>query len=178
MYLEIPGFSNYYLNTEDNGIYSRFTNRRKAERVNWGDHDHRVVEIGMTNDEGKRRTMKKHRIVYMAYHPDRDISNLQINHMDENPENNDISNLMACTAKDNINWGTCIERMSAAMRGRPNLALSQPVKATIIETGEVEYYQSISEAKRSLNTQARIGECCKGLIDSAAGRHWEYYYGD
>ncbi len=174
MRLEIPGFSRYYLETEDNRIYSKHYHPI-SEHINYGDHGHPVCELSLINDQGCHKIVKKHRIVYMAYHPDEDISELQINHLDEDSLNNCPDNLASCTAKENINWGTCIERMSAAMRGRPNLALSQPVKATVIETGKEEYYPSIAEAKRSLNTQARIGECCRGLLDHAAGRYWEYY---
>lgn len=112
----------------------------------------------------------------MAYHPEEDISELQINHMDEDGLNNCPENLQTCTGKENINWGTCRQRISSKLKGVPNLALSQPIKATVIETGEVEYYPSISEASRKLNTGARIGQACKnGKI--AAGRTWEYYYG-
>lgn len=176
MRLEIPGFSRYYLETEDNRIYSKYY-KPMAERVNFGDHSHPVCEIHLINDEGFHKVVKKHRIVYMAYHPDEDISNLQINHKDEDSLNNCPENLMACTGKENINWGTCRERISKALKDIPNVALSQPVKATVIETGKVEYYPSIAEAHRQLKTYARIGECCKGVRESAAGRYWEYYWG-
>ena len=175
MRLEIPGFSRYYLETEDNRVYSKYYHPM-AEHINRGDHDHWICEIHMTNDEGVHKNMKKHRIVYTAYHPEEDISNLQINHIDEDSLNNCPDNLTACTAKENMNWGTCRERISATLKGKPNLALSQAVKAIVIATGEVEYYNSIAEAKRTLHTEARIGECCMGKQESAAGRYWEYYH--
>ena len=173
MRLDIPGYSNYYLETEDNRIYSKYYHPM-AERINYGDHDHPICEIHLTNDEGRPKIVKKHRLVYMAYHPEEDISNLQINHLDEDSLNNCPENLKSCTGKENINWGTCRKRISSKLKGVPNLALSQPIKAVVIETGKVEYYPSIAEAKRMLNTSARIGECCKGKVDSAAGRTWEY----
>lgn len=175
MRLEIKGFSRYYLETEDNRIYSKYYHPI-AEHINYGDHDHPVCDLSLIDDNGKRKTVKKHRLVYMAYHPDEDISNLQINHLDEDSLNNCPDNLQACTGKENINWGSCRERISKKLKGVPNLALSQPVKATVIDTGEIEYYNSIAEAKRTLHTKAGIGECCMGRRESAAGRYWEYYY--
>lgn len=176
MRLEIHGFSRYYLETEDNRVYSKYF-RPIAERINDGDHGHKVCELNLTNDSGQHKVVKKHRLVYMAYHPDEDISNLQINHLDEDSLNNCIENLQVCTGKENINWGTCKARISASLKGVPNLALAKAVKATVIETGEEEYYESISCAQRTLNTRSSISDCCKGKRPTAAGRTWEYYYG-
>lgn len=174
MRLEIPGFSRYYLETEDNRIYSKY-NHTMAERVNYGDHDHPICELNLINDNGQHKVVKKHRLVYMAYHPEEDISNLQINHLDGNSLNNFPGNLQSCTGKENINWGTCKERISSKLKGVPNLALSQPVKATVIATGKIEYYQSLAEAKRILHTSTNLSRCCKeGRI--GAGRTWEYYW--
>lgn len=177
MRLEIPGFSRYYLETEDNRIYSKYYHPI-AERINYGDHDHPICELSIINDLDEHKIVKKHRLVYMAYHPDEDISELQINHLDEDSLNNCPENLQSCTAKENINWGTCRERISRKLKGIPNKNLAIAVKATVIETGKVEYYESIAEAKRQLQINARIGEACKGKVESAAGRYWEYYHGN
>lgn len=174
MRLEIPGFSRYYLETEDNRIYSKYYHPM-GERINYGDHDHPVCELSITNDNGEHKIVKKHRLVYMAYHPEEDISNLQINHLDEDSLNNCIENLQSCTGKENINWGTCRERISRRLKGRPNYVLSQPVKATVIENGEVEYYPSLAEAHRILHTKTNLSRCCKeGTV--GVGRKWEYYW--
>lgn len=37
---------------------------------------------------------------------------MQVNHLDENPENNSLSNLNLMTPKENTNWGTGIQRSS------------------------------------------------------------------
>jgi hypothetical protein len=174
--LEIPGFSRYYLETEDNRIYSKYYHPM-SEHINYGDHDHPVCELSIINDQNEHKIVKKHRLVYSAYHPDEDISDLQINHLDEDSLNNCPENLETCTGKENINWGTCRERISRRLKGRPNLALSQPVKATVVDTGRVEYYPSLAEAQRQLDTRTSITRCCKeGTI--GAGRTWEYYYGN
>ena len=176
MELIIPGFSNYYVNTEDNNIY-RSDGLKISERINYSDYDHASVQLLLKDDFGNRKTVKKHRMVYMAYNPKDDITGLQINHLDENPLNNDISNLQPCTARENNLWGTRIQRISEANRGRLNNNQSAPVKATVIETGEVEYYESMADAERKLGRRIAISECCHGKFKQSAGHKWEFYCG-
>lgn len=179
MRLEIPGFSRYYLETEDNRIYSK-RYHPISERIICDHTNHYVCRLNITNDYGKDVTIEKHRLVYMAYHPDEDISELQINHLDEDSLNNCPDNLEVCTCKENINYGTGNIRRSLALKGKPNTSKATAVKATVISTGEIEFYNSITEAECVLGIKSGVGECCakKQHYKSAAGRYWEYYYGD
>lgn len=176
MKLDIPGFSKYYLETEDNCVYNN-KGHRLSEYVYEMDiapTPHPVARITLTNDNGKIVNVKKHRLVYSTYHPDEDISNLDINHLDEDSLNNDITNLRACTHKENMNWGSCGERISKSKTGK-RINAGCPVKATVINTGEVEFYNSITDACIALGAnKGHICECCKGGRNQTAGRIWEY----
>ena len=58
---------------------------------------------------GKRKHMRVHRLVALAFLPNPD--NLpQINHKDEDKTNNCVWNLEWCTAEYNVNYGTANER--------------------------------------------------------------------
>lgn len=175
MQLDLPGFSRYYLETDDNNIYNQ-SHHLMSEQIyhnRYGKHP--VSKLRLVDDSGDERTVMKHRMVYMAYHPDEDISDLQINHLDENSLNNDISNLKTCTAKENMNWGTVGKRISESTKGRTNNHRSIPVIAYVLEEYDVEHYPSIAEAGRRLGIDdTGIIDCCKGYRVDYAGRIWQY----
>lgn len=88
---------------------------------------------------GKRITLKVHRIVAICFIPNPD--NLpQVNHIDCNRSNNVVSNL---------EW--CSNQYNTAYREKYGKASSRPVSAVNVKTGEVLYFKSRGEAERKLN---------------------------
>lgn len=79
------------------------------------------------------------RLVGMAFIPNPN-GKPYINHIDENPKNNTVFNLEWVTPKENINWGTCIERRAAKRK--------KPVEA-IDAQGNVTVFESIKDAHTS-----------------------------
>lgn len=58
----------------------------------------------------KRKSFLVHRLVAQAFIPNPD--NLpQVNHIDENPSNDNVDNLEWCDGKYNVNYGTRIDRI-------------------------------------------------------------------
>jgi len=52
--------------------------------------------------KNKKQTLtKSHRLIYQIYYPDIDITNLQIDHIDNNKTNNNIENLRHCNNSEN-----------------------------------------------------------------------------
>lgn len=84
---------------------------------------------------GKMKTCKVHRLVAMAF-----ISNpnnyKEVNHKDENPSNNDVSNLEWCTSEYNNNYGTRTKRASESKRGKH---CSEETKKKISKTKKGKY---------------------------------------
>lgn len=66
--------------------------------------------------QGKARHCFIHRLVACTFIPNDDETKTDVNHIDENKENNSLDNLEWMTHKQNINHGTCIERMAKAKR--------------------------------------------------------------
>lgn len=67
----------------------------------------------MLNKEGKCKMYSVHRLVAEAFIPN--PNNLPcVNHIDENKQNNDVSNLEWCSYGYNINYGSRNERASKA----------------------------------------------------------------
>lgn len=91
------------------------------------------------SDNGKRVTLKVHRMVAITFIPNPD--NLpQVNHIDCNRSNNIVSNLEWCTNQYNT-----------AYREKYGKASSRPVFAVNVETGEVLHFKSRGEAECKLN---------------------------
>ena len=65
--------------------------------------------------KGKMSTFLVHRLVAEAFIPNPDKLPC-INHKDENPSNNCVSNLEWCDQKYNTNYGTCINRIIETKR--------------------------------------------------------------
>lgn len=69
-------------------------------------------KIVSLNKENTKQTFKIHRLVAEAFIPNNDpINKIFVNHIDENKENNDVSNLNWMTPSENTRWGNGIKKM-------------------------------------------------------------------
>lgn len=115
---------------------------------------------------GKQTVKKVHRLVGQYFIPNPD--NLPcINHKDENPSNNEITNLEWCTYKYNNNYGTAKERKSKTL-GKPVNQLS--LSGEIVNT----FYAAIEAQRRTGVANSLIIACCLGKRKTAGGYIWEY----
>lgn len=112
---------------------------------------------------GKTKQVKIHRLVAIAFIPNNDKTKTQVNHIDENKENNHVSNLEWVTHGENIQHGTGNERR----------AKTQAKRVRCIETGRI--FDSIQQASRELGLKdSNIIACCKGKAKTCGKLHWEY----
>lgn len=118
--------------------------------------------------EGKRKQHLVHRLV--AIHFIENPNNYpMVNHRDENPLNNCVSNLEFCDAKYNSNYGTRNQRVAESNTNNPNT--SKPVLC--VETGKI--YPSAREVYRQLGfSQGNISSACRGRLKQAYGYTWKY----
>jgi hypothetical protein len=128
-----------------------------------GRHGYLCVDIW---DTGVKKRRSIHRLVANAFigNP---LNLPVINHIDENIENNTVSNLEFCTYKYNRNYGSCIER-NAKSHSKPILQFS---KGGVY----LDEYASAREAKMKTGiSYAHISSCCIGRIKSAGGFVWKF----
>ena len=83
---------------EEGNIYSYLTNKYLIPNE---DKDGYIV-IGLSCEENKRKFFKVHRLVLSIFNPVENMENLQVNHINGNKKDNNISNLEWCTGKENI----------------------------------------------------------------------------
>lgn len=120
---------------------------------------------------GRCKPFLIHRLVAIAFIPN--PNNLpQVNHKDENPSNNHVSNLEWCDQKYNSNYGTCPKRISEKLR---NGKLSIPVKQYTLDGTFIRGYPSAIEASRNTNIAVSgITSCCNKKYTHSGGFIWRY----
>lgn len=123
------------------------------------------------NKGGKQKGFFVHRLVIKTFNPILNDSDYQVNHIDENKENNSLNNLEWCTAKENINHGTCIQRR--VEKQKITNRRRKPV-ISIDKSGNEKEYLSAWDASRKIGAfQSNIwkaihnGKKCNGY-------YWKY----
>lgn len=107
-----------------------------------------------------------HRLVAQAFIPNPN-NLLLINHKDENPLNNIVSNLEWCDKKYNNNYGNCKEKHS--------LKVSIPIKQFDLNGNYIKTWNSMKDAQESLKvSRGNICLCCKGIRNKTGGYKWGY----
>ena len=107
---QAEGFSKYLIST-DGQVYSLKSDRLLPQ----GFTERGYKQVDVCNDEGIKKHMRVHRLVYMA-HIGAIPEGMQINHKDENKTNNCIDNLELMTNKENCSYGTRNARISKSMK--------------------------------------------------------------
>lgn len=104
---------NYYIQ-DDGYVYSGATNKILSTQLDKDGY----AKVRMVDSDGNRHRFSIHRLVMENFKPVENMENLQVNHIDGNKQNNNISNL---------EWVTCEGNISHAIR--MNLRADQKVSA-------------------------------------------------
>lgn len=167
----IPGYNEKYLVSNKGNVKSIF--RRKDNSIketilkpNKVAFDYLQVSL---YKEGKRKCRYIHNLVMEAFVGEK-LKGYEVNHIDEDKSNNDLTNLEYLTCKENNNYGTRIKRMSEA---NTNGKKSKKVKGTHLKTGDIVILPSISEAKRQ-GYGNHISDVCLGKRSQCKGYKWEF----
>lgn len=111
------------------------------------------------NEKSKREYV--HRLVALAF-IDNPNNLPQVNHKDENPENNNVSNLEWCDSKYNNCYGEHNKKVAKAH--------CKPVRC--VETGET--FESAKAAAEFYKiSDSQINAIFRGRCKTAGGYHWE-----
>ncbi len=102
---QAKGFSKYLVST-DGQVYSL----EKDILIPLHENTCGYIRAYIWNDEGQHKHALVHRLVYLAHVGDIP-DGLQVNHKDENKKNNRVENLELLTPRENVLYGTGIDRM-------------------------------------------------------------------
>ena len=112
----------------------------------------------------KQKELFLHRIIAIAF-IDNPGKKPQVNHIDENKLNNDLSNLEWCTERENAIHGTRTKRVAEK--------LSQKVIQLDLNDNILNVFKSMRQAERETGIDATsISACCNGKRKSAGGYKW------
>ena len=131
--------------------------------------------VQLYDNKGKPKTYKVHRIVYESVTGEPILENLEVNHRSEDKTDNRFENLELLTHKENINYGTGIDRSAKA---RINGIRSKTVGA--FKNNElVLVFPSTKEAHRNGFDSGHISACCRNCYmregnNVYKGYTWKY----
>ena len=161
---DIKGYEGLYAITEDGQVWSY--KRKIFLKPNKNQGGYLQVQL---YKNGSRKSPLVHRLVLETYCPIDEMEKLQCNHLNQIRDDNRLSNLSWCTAKENCNYGEHNTKLAAAMKNNSN----RNKRVLCVETGEI--YPSIKEAERQTGiSQGNISKCCNGKRKTAGGFHWEF----
>ncbi len=113
---------------------------------------------------GKKINLKVHRIVAICFIPNPN-NYPEVNHIDNDRTNNNVSNLEWCSSQYNQNYKKNFGTSPAEVQGRPVIAVNP-------ETSEVLYFGSRSEASRRLGVnRGSLSSVVKGKLNQTGG-YW------
>lgn len=159
MFKDIQGYPNYQISNLGR-VWSK--KRQIYLKPNKNNSGYLTVYLPAANGKYKRELI--HRLVALTFIPN--LENLPcVNHKDENKENNAVTNLEWINHKENINYGTCIERMTK----------SKGKAIRCIETGVI-YASGVQAAKELGTTPDIISKVLHGKsrCKTANGYHLEF----
>lgn len=156
----IPNFDNKYLVSNKGNVKNILRNfllKQETTKLNYK----RVCLYR----NGSCKKFFVHRLVANAFIPN-PHSLPYVNHIDENPSNNNVDNLEWCTQKYNINYGTRNLKVSNHARH---------VKQYSLDGVFLAEYQSIMVVEKLFGFDpSNIYKCCKNNTESAYNFIWKY----
>lgn len=168
---DIPGYEKLYQVSNFGRVKSlnREVNNRRSKRegvilktrvLKYG-----YLSVGLSKN-GLRKNYLVHRLVWSAFKgtiPD----DMEINHIDQNPQNCHLDNLNLLNHRDNVRWGDGIFRKA------------NKHKKWVIQLNRsneiLHFYPSIRDAEKETGVANQsISACCKGKGKTAGNYIWKY----
>lgn len=118
---------------------------------------------------GKPKTFAVHRLVAITFLPNPE-NKPQVNHLDENPLNNRLTNLAWATASENCNYGNRNKRVFKIGVVKPRSVSMYSIEGELLHS-----FSSIAEASIFLGkSPSCISACAGGKRKKAHGYIWKY----
>lgn len=166
--IKLKNFSNYWIFPELGMIWSLYSNRWIGSKMSNG-----YWKLTMTNDDGVQCDFLIHRLIWEAVNgaiPE----GMEINHLDENPSNNVISNLSCVSHLENVRYGTCIQRARNSRDYKKMAEKRSRQVGAFINDILVFTFPSTMEAQRAGYQSSAISNCCNGKRQLHKGYTWRY----
>jgi len=168
-----PNFSQYRI-SRDGRIWSM-----KYEKLLKPTLNGKYKQIRLYNDDGDRPGVKVQRLIKLTYDPIDNPKEKVVNHIDENPLNNDEENLEWTTQKKNVEHSAYKNKTTNKRKGHkrhtPNgteKRVGQYIKGT---DTLIKEYKSAADAARNMGVSVScISATARGDQPSSCGYDWWY----
>lgn len=170
---DIKNYEGLYMVSNKGNVYS-FSSKRNM-KIQKRKDNYEYIDLFKNN---KRERFSIHRLVAETF-LDNKNQYKEINHIDEDPSNNNIENLEWCSHKYNMNYGTRTKRAVQTRKNKDNYKKGQPI-ICYNNNGFIKEYNSVKDAEIELNNGKRshIRECCIGIRIRSLGFYWKYKKGE
>ena len=160
---DIPGFEGRYAMTLDGQVWSYWANGLRALYEN--KHGYLCVDLSKDGKLYKKRVNILMAEAWGLPKPDwwaPGMCKLDVAHLDDNPQNNNLSNLYWKTRSENLD--------TDSWREKNKVKLFTSIRC--VETGEI--YPSQAAAARAIGLHPYgINNCLMGKQNTCGGYHWE-----
>jgi hypothetical protein len=157
-FVKIEGFENYEVSN-----LGKVRNIKSGRIIKPSLNKNGYLRHGLY-ENNKRKFLYLHRIIATAF-IDNPGKKPQINHIDENKLNNDLSNLEWCTERENAIHGTRTKRI-AEKNFKKVIQLD-------LNDNVLNEFESIRQAERETGvSRTNISSCCNGKRKSAGRFKW------
>lgn len=157
---KIKDFPDYYI-TDAGQVFSRKHKLGRFKRIQPGHITNGYLGVGLCLN-GKQFSKSVHRLVAEAFIPNPE-NKPQVNHIDGNKENNNVSNLEWCSCKENISHAYNV------INARKLKTVFQLLNGKTINT-----FNGFMDAQRKTGINAaNILMCCCGKRKTAGKYQWK-----
>lgn len=161
-------FSKYEVH-EDGTIFSKYYNKKRYLK-GYVEKKGGYLKVTLTCKDGKLRVFQWHRVIYYFFKGDIP-EELQVNHIDEDKQNNALSNLNLLTITQNNNWGTRNERANKSQSITKTKHHVRQYDLVTKETIKV-WFNAIEAAKALGFDFSNIYRCCEGKYFDYRDKKW------
>lgn len=136
------------------------------------------IQVGLYKN-GKQKQYYVSRLVAEAFIPN-PFHYSEVNHIDENVQNNNVSNLEWCDSKYNSNYGMRTKRLTETNYKNNTYynngnRLKKPIIQLDLNNNIVNRYESALQAAVINNyNNCMIGRCANGKIETYKGYKWRF----
>lgn len=158
----IPEVKDRYFIDDKGALYSDYGREKLRDGVKNG-----YVKNCLILKNGKSKAYFRHRLVMLCFHPQEGAEKLQVNHIDGNKLNNDLSNLEWCTNQENRIHAVKIG-LAASLKGEDNPA------SKLKEEQVLDIVNDLLNAVPYKKIMKKFG-CSKSTISAIKNkRNWVY----
>lgn len=148
-------------------VMAHFKGRFMAQKKN--EHGYMAVYLTKGN---KTKGYLVHRLVLMAFVPNPE-NKPYVDHIDNNPSNNNLSNLRWCTPLENVRH--CINQGRQKYFSGLDNVRSKPIAQYDLSGNLICTYESACQAAEKTNfVRTNINKVCRGERRTAHGFKWEF----